>query len=212
MNVYLILRWVSGVVRCCGITLVLFTTDQKKTVYKGYIDILKVLMFLQRYSSCFFVQSVFLHRYFLCILERVTWIWAVYNTCRYIQRYYQNCEPQLCGRCMGITESSQVCFVSDPPCVVKIPQTALRPSASHLCRCSSFSFSASAAASVLDACIVSWFVFGLEECIHPTWSTYLYYFFVWCDFSLSALFQSVFKDIFPIFVIDYVSHDQNKSQ
>lgn len=67
-------RWVSGVVWFCGITLVLFTTDQKKTVYKGYIDILKLLMFLQRYSSCFFVQSVFLHRYFLCILERVTWI------------------------------------------------------------------------------------------------------------------------------------------
>lgn len=47
--------------------------------------------------------------------------------------------------------------------------------------------------------------------------------FVRCDLFLSAeswgsvlcssvLFQSVFKDIFPIFVLDYVSHDQNKNK
>lgn len=41
MNVYLkhTVRWVSVVVFYCGITLVLFTTDQKNTVYKWYIDI-----------------------------------------------------------------------------------------------------------------------------------------------------------------------------
>lgn len=51
--IFAAVRRVSGVVLNCGTTLVLFTTDQKNTVYKGYIDILKVLMFIQRYSSCF---------------------------------------------------------------------------------------------------------------------------------------------------------------
>ena len=51
MNVYLNL---SAVVLYCGVTLVLFTADQKNTIYKGYIDILKVLMFLQSYSWFFY--------------------------------------------------------------------------------------------------------------------------------------------------------------
>lgn len=53
--------YLSGVVFYCGITLLLFPTDQNKTVCRGYIDIWKVLMFIQS----FFVQSVFLHMYFL---------------------------------------------------------------------------------------------------------------------------------------------------
>ncbi len=59
-------RWVSAVVLYCGITLVLFTTDQKNTVYKGYIDILKVLMFIQRYSSCF-LYSLFSYIDISCV-------------------------------------------------------------------------------------------------------------------------------------------------
>lgn len=156
-------------------------------------------MFIQRYSSCFlffFVQSVFLHRYFLCILERVTEIEAVQYTYKYIQKYYQNSVSDQSGRCMGI-KSSEVCFVSDLflPAQLKY----LKPSSSPVqvphqltqffcCFCTRcftpplFIFpSWTQTRPYICLHMYSFMaIFGLQECIHPIFIFLVP--FVCCDF------------------------------
>lgn len=144
--------------------------------------------------------------------------------------------PDQSGRCMGITEILRglLRVRSFPPCVVEIPQTLQLTCAGattadlvllllfHQVLCSSlFNFSTRTKSRPYRCLHMYSFmaVFGLQECNHPTLSLFFPFPFVWCDLSLSCnlvfsslcfLFDSVFKDIFPIFVLNYVSHDQNK--
>lgn len=96
-------RWVSGVVFYCGITLLLFTTDQENTVYRGYIDIWKVLMFIQS-----FLYSLFSYMYISCVF------WSgLHEYKQYITHVLPNCEPGGAGDAWALRTSSRVCFLSD---------------------------------------------------------------------------------------------------
>lgn len=93
----------------CRITLVLFTTDQKNTVYRGYIDLREVLMFLH------FLYSLFSYTNISCVFCR-----GLHEYQPYLTRVTKLPARQH-GPCMGITDSSF------PPRIAEIPQPPITP-------------------------------------------------------------------------------------
>lgn len=149
--------------------------------------------------STLFVQSVFLHKYFLCILERVTWISAVSHTC------YQTASPT--ARAM---HGHYGRFVSSPHCWnTSTPPAPITPGqVQRIQFWGSFGTSSRTVQTLVQ-------FHGLDECI-PARSTYFDFPVGFCRlWFFSRLHPAVwflcclFKDIFPIIVLDCVSHDQN---
>lgn len=129
-------------------------------------------------------------------------------------------------------------FVScDPPCVPQIPQPLPRlhtcagaPDAvlglflQQVLRSSTLTFQRGHRHLHIDAyvCIVSWPYLALKNVFtRPEALIFIFVGVIYLSCILvfgslllcsSVLFESVFKDIFPIFVLDYVSHDQNKNK
>lgn len=118
--------------------------------------------------STLFVQSVFLHKYFLCILERVTWISAVSHTC------YQTASPTARAMHGHYGRFVSCLIVSSPHCWnTSTPPAPITPGqVQRIQFWGSFGTSSRTVQTLVQ-------FHGLDECI-PARSTYF-------DFSLACI-------------------------